>query len=60
MLIDSNTNEDNKRKTRAHLPVEQTFGFQKTLKETKGLGFELQVKTPTEKQPISMEEMMLM
>ena len=34
-LIDSNTNEDNKRKIRANLPLEHIFGFCKTLKITR-------------------------
>ena len=53
MLIDSHTNEDNKRKIRANLPLEYIFGFCKTFKKiTKGLGFELQLKTSNEKQNI--------
>ena len=51
MLIDSHTEEDNNGKTRANLPVEHIFGFCKTFrKTTKGLGFELQLKTSNEKQ----------
>ena len=46
MLIDSHTNEDNKVRIRANLPLEYIFGFCKTFKKiTKGLGFELQLKT---------------
>ena len=42
MLNDSHTNEDNKCKIRANLPLEHMFGFCKTFKKiTKGLGFEL-------------------
>ena len=53
MLIDSHTNEDNKGKIRSYLPLEHIFGFCKTLKKiTKGLGFELQLKTSNEKQNI--------
>ena len=53
MLIDSHTNEENKGKIRANLPVEHIFGFCKTFKKvTKGLGFELQLKTSNEKQNI--------
>ena len=53
MLINSHTNDDNKGKTRANLPLEYIFGFCKTFKKiTKGLGFELQLKTSNEKQNI--------
>ena len=53
MLIDSHTNEDNKGKIRANHPLEHIFGFCKTFKKiTKGLGFELQLKTSNEKQSI--------
>ena len=52
-LIDSHTNEDNKGRIRANLPLEHIFGFCKTFKKiTKGLGFELQLKTSNEKQNI--------
>ena len=48
--IDSHTNDDNKGKIRANLPLEHIFGFCKTFKKiTKGLGFELQLKTSNEK-----------
>ena len=51
MLIDSHTIEDNKGKIRANLPLEHIFGFCKTFKKiTKGLVFELQLKTSNEKQ----------
>ena len=51
LLIDSHTNDDNKGEIRANLPLEQIFGFCKTCKKlTKGLGFELQIKTSNEKQ----------
>ena len=53
MLIDSYTNDDNKGKMRANLPLEHIFGFCKTFKQiTKGLGFELQLKTSNEKRNI--------
>ena len=53
MLIDSHTNDDNRGKIRANLPLEHIFGFCKTFKKiTKGLGFELQLKTSNEKQNI--------
>ena len=53
MLIDSHTNDDNNGKIRANLPLEHKFGFCKTFKKiTKGLGFELQLKTPNEKRNI--------
>ena len=53
MLIDSHTNDNNRGKIRANLPPEHIFGFCKTFKKiTKGLGFELQLKTSTEKQNI--------
>ena len=53
MLIDSHDNEDNKGKIRANLPLEHIFGFCKTFKKlTKGLGFELQLKTSNEKRNI--------
>ena len=52
MLIDSHTNDDNKGKIRANLPLEHKFGFCKTFKKTKGLGFELQLKTSNENQNI--------
>ena len=49
LLIDSRTNEDNKGKIIANLPLEHLFGFCKTFKKiTKGLGFELQLKTSNE------------
>ena len=51
MLIDSHTNDDNKGKIRANLPLEHVYGFCKTFKKvTKGLGFQLQLKTSNEKQ----------
>ena len=50
LLIDSHTNEDNKGKLKANLPLEHIFGFCKTFKKTtKGLGFELHLKTSAEK-----------
>ena len=50
MPIDSHTNEDNEGKIRSNLPLEHIFGFSKTFKKmTKGLGFELQLKTSNEK-----------
>ena len=53
MLINSHTDDDNKRKIRANLPLEHIFGFCKTFKKiTKGLGFELQLKTSNEKKNI--------
>ena len=53
MLINSHTNEDNRGKIRANLPLEYIFGFCKTFKKiTKGLGFELQLKTSNEKNNI--------
>ena len=53
MLIDSHTNDDNKGKIRANLPLEHLFGFCKTFKKiTTGLGFELPLKTSNEKQNI--------
>ena len=53
ILIDSHTNEDNRGRIRANLPLEHIFGFCKTFnKITKGLGFELQLKTSNEKQNI--------
>ena len=53
MLIDSDTNDGNKGKTRANLPLEHIFGFCITFKKiTKGLGFELQLKTTNEKRNI--------
>ena len=53
MLIDSHTNDDNKGKIRANLPLEYIFGFCKTFKKiTKGLGFELQLKTSNEEHNI--------
>ena len=53
LRIDSHTNEDNKGKIRANLPLEYIFGFCKTFKKiTKGLGFELQLKTSNEKHNI--------
>ena len=51
MLIDSHTNDDNKGKIRANLPLEHIFGFCETFKKiTESLGFELQLKTSNEKQ----------
>ena len=53
LRIDSHTNDDNKCKIRANLPLELLFGFCKTFKKiTKGLGFELQLKTSNEKEKI--------
>ena len=53
MLIDSHTNEDNKGKIGANLPLEHIFRICKTFKKiTKGLGFELQLKTSNEKRNI--------
>ena len=53
MLIDSHTNEDNKGRIKAILPREHIPGVYKTFKKTtKGLGFELQLKTSNEKQNI--------
>ena len=53
MPIDSHTNKDNKGKMRANFPLEHIFGFCKTFKKiTKGLGFELQLKTSNEKRNI--------
>ena len=53
LLISSHTNDDNKGKIKANLPLEHIFGFCKTFKKiTKGLGFELQLKTSSEKQNI--------
>ena len=53
MLINSHTNEDNKGKIRANLPLEHIIGFCKTFQKiAKGLGFELQLKTSNEKQNI--------
>ena len=53
LLIDSHDNDDNKSKIRANLPLEHIFGFCKTFKKiTKGLGFELQLKTSNEKNNI--------
>ena len=53
MLINSHTHDVNKGKIRANLPLEHIFGFCKTFKKiTKGLGFELQLKTSNEKKNI--------
>ena len=53
MLINSHTNDDNRGKIRANLPLEHIFGFCKTFKKiTKGLGFELQLKTSNEKKTL--------
>ena len=53
MLINSHTDNNNKGKIRANLPLEHIFGFCKTFKKiTKGLGFELQLKTSNEKKNI--------
>ena len=53
LLIDSHTNDDNKGKIRANLPLEHIVGFCKTFKKiTKRLGYELQLKTSNEKQNI--------
>ena len=53
MLINCHTNDDNRGKIRANLPLEHIFGFCKTFKKiTKELGFELQIKTSAEKQNI--------
>ena len=54
MLIDSHTNEDNEEKIAANLPLEHILGFCETFKKiTKGLVFELQLKTSNEKQNIN-------
>ena len=53
MLINSHDDDNNKGKIRANLPLEHIFGFCKTFKKiTKGLGFELQLKTSNEKKNI--------
>ena len=53
MLINSHTDDNNKGKIRANLPLEYIFGFCQTFKKiTKGLGFELQLKTSNEKKNI--------
>ena len=53
LLIDSHDDDNNKGKIRANLPLERIFGFCKTFKKiTKGLGFELQLKTSNEKRNI--------
>ncbi len=53
LLTDSHTNIDNKGKIRANLPLEHIFGFCKTFEKlTKGLEFELQLKTSNEKKNI--------
>ena len=53
LLIHSHTNDDNRGKIRANLPLEHVFGFCETFKKiSKGLGFELQLKTSNEKQNI--------
>ena len=53
MLINSHTNANNKGKIKANLPLEYIFGFCRTFKKiTKGLGFELQLKTSNEKKNI--------
>ena len=50
-LIKSHTNDDNKGKIRANLPLEHIFGFRKTFKKiTKGSGFERQLKISNKKQ----------
>ena len=50
MLINSHTNEDNKGRIRANLPLDYIFGFCKTFKKNnKDLGFGLQLKTSNEK-----------
>ena len=51
MPYDSHTNEDEKSKIRANLPLEHILGFCRTFKKiTEGLGFEPQLKTSNEKQ----------
>ena len=53
MLINSHTNDVNKGKIRPNLPLEHIFGFCRTFKKiSKGLGFELQLKTSNEKKNI--------
>ena len=53
MLINNHTHNVNKGKIRANLPLEHIFGFCRTFKKiTKGLGFELQLKTSNEKKNI--------
>ena len=53
MLINNHTHDVNKGKIRANLPLEHIFGFCRTFKKiTKGLGFELQLKTSNEKKRI--------
>ena len=64
MLNDSHSNDDNKVKMRANLPLEHICDPRKTFKKiTKGLGFELQLKTSNENQifyTLPSEVMMLM
>ena len=54
ILIDSQTNEDNKSKITTNLPLKHFFWLLKKIftKITKGLGFELQLKLSNEKQNI--------
>ena len=54
ILIDSQTNEDNKSKITTNLPLKHFFWLLKKIftKITNGLGFELQLKTSNEKQNI--------
>ena len=51
MPNDNHTNEENKGKIGANLPLDRNFGFCETFKKrTKGLGFELRLQTSNEKQ----------
>ena len=53
MLIDSHTNDDNKRKRKALISVKFIFDFCRTFEKlTKSLGVELQVRTTPEKQNV--------
>ena len=53
MLIDSHTNGDNKEKIKAHVRIDHFFRFFTTFENiSKSLGFEIQIKTPYEKQNI--------
>ena len=53
MLVDSQTENDKKGKMKADIPLKYIISFCRTLKKfTKGIGFELQLETSSEKEDI--------
>ena len=51
-VLINNPTDENKGIIRGHLPLEYIFGFAKSFKKTKGLGFELDLRTSNSKRYI--------